>query len=323
MKSHEELRSMLPALAGGELSKMDQVLLEQHLAECPVCRSELAQLQAVVQAMRSTTELEPPSWLATRIMARVKEEQASHRSWFVRLFLPLKVKLPLEAFALVMICVTAWYIVQDVERSQQRTQVPLPAEAPAASPAREADRVSEAQSSRATVPVPPSSVPVAPKAEFPPSAAPAFAPPPQKVPERIEQLERFRSAPESVSAPLAVSREQHAASPPPMADRAIAAKRKAESSDSSLGVTGIQPQRLRLVVDDHTKVSETFEVIVQRLGGTILERRIDSARVRIQADRLQELVEELGRLGRIAERPVVDRVGDRILELLIIFQAAK
>jgi hypothetical protein len=335
MKSHEEIRSMLPAMAGGDLSKTDQSLLEQHLVECPACRSELSQLQAVVAAVRSTPQLEPPPWLASRIMARVKEEQESHRSWFARLFLPLQIKLPLEALALVMICATTWYVMQDVNRSQQRPQVPPAAEAPAAAPARDVDKVSEAQPPRSTVPVAPPSLAVAPKAESPPSAAPvrpeaqrtqaapAFAPPPQNVPEPVEQMERSKSASESVPAPSSANREQRAGSPSPMSDRAMAVKRKAESSDRGLGVTGIQPQRLRLVVEDRTTVSDTLGIVVQRLGGTILESSTDSAKVRIQADRLPDLEKQLARLGRIAERPVVDKVGDKMLELLIIWQAAK
>ena len=331
MKSHEELRSMLPAMAGGDLSKTDQALLEHHLAECPTCRSELSQLQAVVAAVRSTPELEPPPWLATRIMARVREEQASHRSWFSRLFLPLQVKLPLEALALVMICATAWYVMQDVNRSQQRFQAPPAAEAPAAAPAREADRVSEAQPSRATVPVTPPSVPVAQKAESLPStapvrpeaqrtqAAPAFAPPPQNVSEQIQPMERSKSASESVPAPSAAGREQRAGSPSPMADHTMTAKRKAESSNSGLGVTGMQTQRLRLVVEDRTTVSDILGTIVQRLGGTILESHTGSAKVRMQVDRLPELVDQLARLGRITERPVVEKTGDKLLELLILW----
>lgn len=331
MKSHEELRSMLPAMAGGDLSKTELALLEQHLAECRECRAELAELQLVLQAMRETPELEPPPWLATRIMAQVREEAASRTGWFARLFLPLQIKLPLEALALVMICATVWYVVQDVERSQQRPQIPPAADAPAAAPAREADRVSEAETPHATVPVTPPSLAVAPKAEPPSSAAQVrpeaqrtqAAPPPQKVPEPVEQMERAKSASESVPAPSAVSREQRAGSPLPSADRAMAAKRKAESSGSAAGVTGMQPQRLRLVVDDQTTIAETLEVIVPRLGGTILERRTGSARVRIPEDRLPELVEQLARSGRIAERPVMDTTGDKMLELLIIWQVVK
>jgi len=338
MKNHEELRSMLPAMAGGDLSKTELALLEQHLDGCRDCRTELAQLQLVVQAMRETPELEPPPWLATRIMARVQEEAVVQKSWFARLFLPLQIKLPLEALALVMICATTWYVMQDVERSQQRPQILPAAEAPAAAPARDVDKVSEAQAPRATVPLAPPSKAVAPKAESPQSAAPvrpesqrtqaapAFAPSPQNVPERIEQMERMeriKSASESVPAPPSANREQRAGSPSPMAERKMAAKREVESSYSGSIANSVQPIRLRLVVDDRTTVATNLRIIVQRLGGTILESRTGSAKVRMQADRLPELVEQLARLGRIIERPVVDKSGDNMLELLIIWQASK
>jgi len=333
MKSHEELRSMLPAMAGGDLSKTELALLEQHLAGCRDCRTELAQLKLVVQTVRETPDLEPPPWLATRIMARVQEEtDAVRKSWFARLFLPLQIKLPLEALALVMICATAWYVMQDVNRSQQALHQASPAaEAPAAAPVREADSGSEAQAPRATVPVAPPFVPVVPKAESPlsavpvrpepqrPQAAPAFVPPPQQMPEPVEQMERSKSASEAVAAPSAASRERRAGSPSPQADRTVAAKRKAESSDRGPRVTGMQIQRLRLGVEDRTTVSDSLGIIVQRLGGTVLESRTGSAKVRIQEDRLPELVEQLARLGRITERPVVDQTGDKMLELLIIW----
>ena len=81
MKSHDDIRGMLPALAGDDLSETDRARVERHVADCAACRSELAALRAVVQAVRTTPEVDSPPWLAARIMARVREEGAPRRRW--------------------------------------------------------------------------------------------------------------------------------------------------------------------------------------------------------------------------------------------------
>ncbi len=117
----------------------------------------------MVKAVRSTPELDPPPWLTTRIMAQIREEAASRNSWFARMFLPLQVKLPLEALALLLICATAWYVMRDVERSQQRPQ-PV-SEAPRV----EADRKAAPRVSNGTEPA--AAPPAAPQTAPGPRAA--------------------------------------------------------------------------------------------------------------------------------------------------------
>lgn len=315
MKTHEELRSMLPALAGGELTEVDRAVLEQHLAECESCRRELGQLQAVVQAIRSTAELEPPSWLAPRIMAQIREEAVPRNGWFARLFLPLQVKLPLEALALVLICATAWYVMQDVERSQQRPQTV--SEAPRA----EADRKAAPQVSRGTEPA--AAPPVVPQTAPAPAqrsqADSGFAPPPATapVPERAASPEQSRSAVES--APPATGYEPSAGVPAPAAERGMAAKRKAESGASRLDATMPSPLRVGLVASDPAAVSDQLWELVRSLGGELLERRNRTVLIRIQGGRLPELFERLARLGRISERPTGELPRDAWLQVQIIW----
>lgn len=319
MKTHEELRSMLPALAGGELTEVDRAGLEQHLAECESCRRELGQLQAVVQAIRSTAELEPPPWLAPRIMAQIREVAASRNSWFARLFLPLQVKLPLEALALVLICATAWYVMQDVERSQQRPQ-PV-SEAPRVEADRKAaPRVSSGTEPAAAPPAAPQSAP-GPRAAAPAQRSQAdsgFAPPPATapVPERAASPEQSRSAMES--APPATGYEPSAGVPAPAIERGMAAKRKAESGDSRLDGAIPPPLRVRLVASDPAAFSDQLRELVQSLGGELLERRNRTALIRIQGGRLPELFERLARLGRISERPTGELPRDAWLQVQII-----
>lgn len=319
MKTHEELRSMLPALAGEELTETDRTVLEQHLAECESCRRELGQLQAVVQAIRSTAELEPPSWLAPRIMAQIREEAVTRNGWFARLFLPLQVKLPLEALALVLICATAWYVMQDVERLQQRPQTV--SEAPRA----EADRKAAPRVSRGTEPA--AAPPVVPQTAPAPAqrsqADSGFAPPPATapVPERASSPEQSRSAVESAP-PATVYEPPSAGAPAPALERGMAAKRKAESGDSRLDAATPSPLRVRLVASDPAAFSDQLRELVRSLGGELLERRNRTALVRIQGSRLPELFERLARLarlGRISERPTGELPRDAWLQVQIIW----
>jgi hypothetical protein len=301
MKNHDDIRRMLPALAGNDLSAVEQALMEQHLTDCPACRAELAQLRAVLQAMRTAPEVEPPDWLAGRVMARVREESPQRRSWLARLFLPLHLKLPLEAFALVIICVTAWYITQDQNRSQQVLQ-----ESPAKmTPSSESSK----DAASPTAPV----VSVAPKAESRPlmqaarpelqgPSAPIVVAPQQVGTDRADRMERSKSASETV--PIIPRREPLAGAPAaPLTERKMGTKHKAETGDNRLDVAGSGLLRLRLVVDDRTGVAEKIRDSVQQSGGFLRDNRSGSALVRIEASRLPDLLEHLVRLGRVVEYP--------------------
>lgn len=297
MKSHDEIRGWLPAMAGGELSAVDRALVEQHLADCPICRRELAQLQAVVQAMRNIPELEPPPWLASRIMAQVREEAASHKGWFARLFLPLQIKLPLELFVVLTVCVIAWQVVQNLDPSAPMqpsvTSPPSPAgqvatgtpETDVSSPARQAESTKAKRLSIA----PPAAPPVQPLSPIP---EPAF-----------ERVDRARPAAESsVAAPGL--RDQAVDLPTAPDQRTMASKRAAGQTDSRKKA-GVVPSfvRLRMVTDEPAMVLERLRPVVERLEGSLLDRGAGHAVAKLEAGHLSTFMEQVARLGRITERP--------------------
>lgn len=332
MRDHNEIRRMLAALAGNDLSLADRALVEQHLADCPSCRAELSQLQAVVQAVRTTPDLAPPPWLATRIMARVREEASPQRNWLARLFLPLHIKLPLEALALIMVCISAWYVMQDVERSQQvKSDLPQ-VSSPVEEPARDATVQSTPQASVKSSTVAPvlpkteSSQPrqtvhsVAPAAQEQ-ATAPAFVPPLQQtVADRTEPMERVKSAPGAAPAAPAVSREQATGSSAPMAERKMESKRKAENSDTRLDAAASPQLRLSMVVHDREAFAGKLAVLLQRLGGSVITSRPGIALVRIEVSRMAEMIEQLGRFGSVTERPSGELPRYGWIELTIFWQ---
>ena len=59
---------------------------QAHLADCFTCREELTQLQTVFAALDDWTAPEPSPWFDSRLMARLRDEQAAApESFFERL----------------------------------------------------------------------------------------------------------------------------------------------------------------------------------------------------------------------------------------------
>ena len=72
--------------------------------------------------------MESPPWFTQKIMSRVRAEQESTKSILQRLFYPLHIKVPLEAFATVLIAVAAVYLFRANEPEMKRIHVPAATE---------------------------------------------------------------------------------------------------------------------------------------------------------------------------------------------------
>lgn len=85
--------------------------IEDHLAACSRCSEEMASLAECQRLVSSLPAVELPLGFTNRVMARVREA-ANPPSLWERLFLPLQIKIPLQATAVVLIAVLAAYIYQ-------------------------------------------------------------------------------------------------------------------------------------------------------------------------------------------------------------------
>ena len=85
--------------------------IEDHLAACSRCSEEMASLAECQRLVSSLPAVELPLGFTNRVMARVREA-ANPPSLWERLFLPLQIKIPLQATAVVLITVLAAYIYQ-------------------------------------------------------------------------------------------------------------------------------------------------------------------------------------------------------------------
>lgn len=351
MINHIDMQKQLSAYCGGDLDPAERLRLEEHLAGCASCRAELADLQTALRLIRTTPEEEPPAWLATRIMARVREEPQQKRSWLQRIFFPLHVKLPLEAAALLMVCVTGYYLARSVETElhqpaslQERpapsgdTGTPLPVprkESPAPLPATPA------------VPRPAGKPPLPPKADIParpsaPAGADQFTPQPAPAPPRKAPPEpAFAPPPPAMKveriAPAGEAPYDHRQSFQPVpGGRAAQKAKKGEAplemdsgrsgyhrampesvrgaSDRATGAAG-PTMRIRLVMSDPASAPGSLREAVTSSGGSVMDDRPvrpHTLKARIPSLRMNELLALLARLGTVVERPPAKEVAGMV-----------
>jgi hypothetical protein len=197
-----EVREFMSALVDEAVSVAERQAIESHLATCAECRQELAELRETVSLLKRLPPVHAPAGFVDRVV-----ETAYRPSWPRRiadaLFRPLRVKLPLEAAAVVLVGVSALYVyqrapeVRQVARQETR-EAPPPAvpSAPPAAPSvtgdagtqpsaqdaasRPMNETAELEAKRAPTPLAAPS-PAAPPAEPPPSlqrdnVAPSTAP---------------------------------------------------------------------------------------------------------------------------------------------------
>ena len=128
MKECKQIENNLPLYLDDSLSGADQKAVEEHLKLCPGCTKNLAQLKKMHALANNLAEVEPPAWFKQKIMAGVREE-AEKKSWFRKLFYPLKIKIPVQIFATVCIAVVAVYIYragEDQMKEVAQSHVPSP-----------------------------------------------------------------------------------------------------------------------------------------------------------------------------------------------------
>ena len=123
-----DIRKNLSAYLEGMVSREERELIDQHLASCRGCSTALHELNRTGEMLKNLKEVEPPPGMKEEIMARVREEAEPKKGFIQKLFYPLHIKLPLEAFATVLVAVLAVYVFKAVEPRMKGLQVPSPRE---------------------------------------------------------------------------------------------------------------------------------------------------------------------------------------------------
>jgi hypothetical protein len=136
----KDIHERLSAYIEKDVSAKQKAAIDKHLKQCTKCRQELADLKRTIGYVKQLDEVEPPRWLAQRVMARVKAEAEEKPGIVQRLFYPLHIKLPLEAIAIIFIAVGTLYIFKTMQPQMQLAKIPTETRemAPAPAPKKEA-----------------------------------------------------------------------------------------------------------------------------------------------------------------------------------------
>ncbi len=131
-----DAREQLSPLLDDALSAAEREALETHLATCAECRLELERLRGTVALLGRLPPVHAPAGFVDRVMA-----EATRPPWPRRLldilFQPLRVKLPLEAAAVLLVSVSALYVYQHAPEVRERARenlAPAPPSPPAPGP---------------------------------------------------------------------------------------------------------------------------------------------------------------------------------------------
>jgi hypothetical protein len=118
-----EIEAKLSAYLDGLLHDDERESVGRHCAECTHCRHSLEELERTKNILGQLDEVEPPSWLTESVMSRIREKEEA-RGWLKRLFLPLRVKVPIEALAMIFVAVLSVYIYRSTVTDMNRFDRP-------------------------------------------------------------------------------------------------------------------------------------------------------------------------------------------------------
>jgi anti-sigma factor RsiW len=104
-----EIKSLLSEYVDGTLDAKTKELVDQHVLTCGPCREELASLRSLVQELGSLESAVPPKDFLDQLHKRLEK-----RSWFSNLvrslFLPFRIKIPLQVAGAVAMAVLAFSV---------------------------------------------------------------------------------------------------------------------------------------------------------------------------------------------------------------------
>src|SRR5262245_28653416 len=119
-----ETRELLSDLVDGALTPDEEARVEAHLGGCADCRKEHERFRATVTLLQRMERPRAPVGFVDRVLAAARPAPW-YRRWLGRLFLPISVKLPAEAAAVLLVAGLAVFVFQRTPELQNATrQVP-------------------------------------------------------------------------------------------------------------------------------------------------------------------------------------------------------
>lgn len=107
----KEIRKYFSAYIDGDISDEIADRIGEHVKKCEACMHELERLKDVVSGLRSMEELEAPPDLLVKVREKI-DKQSVLRRFGTFLFVPWRVKIPVEAVSLGLILFLFAYVFQ-------------------------------------------------------------------------------------------------------------------------------------------------------------------------------------------------------------------
>jgi hypothetical protein len=120
----KHIRERLPAYREEDVDLEEKKAIGQHLSSCQKCSQALDDLKKAEELVKRLPEVEPPAWMTQKVMARVRAEEEKRKGIVQHLFFPLRIKIPIEVFATVLIAVAAIYVFKAVEPQMKPVGLP-------------------------------------------------------------------------------------------------------------------------------------------------------------------------------------------------------
>ncbi len=331
---HNEIRHRLSEYIDGSVSGEEREAIDAHLKTCTQCSTALEELRKTIEHIKTIEEINPPAWMTQKIMATVRAEADEKKGFFHRFFFPLRIKLPIQAIAVLFLAVTGFYIYQNIQPAERVSEAPIQESASK----KQAPPTGTAEDKLAKVYNPairPNPVPQTPaykaldmKQEYgtpPPPMLQGRTAVPSPVPAQPVEPP-MQQKDESTAEQYAVT--PHAAAPSlPQKQTAPAAqglerdegkqeiapgkrKSKAAVGDGGAGSGSDRSETtLTVSVKDIHAAADSIEAMVKEFDGTIIgTQRIDAKRIytlSLNASHANGFVEKLKRVGALKEQNVV------------------
>lgn len=296
----KEIEVLLPGMIDGALADAEKKRIEAHLESCASCRKALAHLRIADERVKGLEEVEPPPWLKTRVMTRVREEAGQKEGIFHKLFYPLHVKVPIQALATVLIAVVAWNVYK-TGQPEFRQMAPPPVavqEAPHAQAPQRAATVRKEITADAEKPL-----------ERLRDAKRAAEPPKDESAWRGTGAAGQGEADRVLEAPAQEQKQKLKAMKAPVGAVAKEAgkqeARPAASPMMSAAVSSRPELEITLPAHDAVEAAAEVETILKQFNAQAVERQAREGRViltaRIKTEHLEALREKLKSLGPVQE----------------------
>lgn len=300
----ERVRNLLSDFLEGSLPGNEHAGVSAHLRECLPCQAVKEGLEETLLLLRSLPPMQAPPELLEGIRSRIAREEASAAPLWKKLFLPVHIKIPLEAAAAVVL----FLLVYGAQKEDlPKLFSPQPAARMDASPAAPVATPGEAVRT----------IPGAPSAVISPESVPESPAPSRGGSAPGRTARRLRESPRTATSPPSAPPAQSSLPVVPAQRVSTAGERVEPPAVAPLpaGIARQAPLRgevtIEVAAQHRVGLEERIAAAAMRLGGSAqdkpgppggaAESMADAVSVHLPGDAAKPFLAELSKLGTLPE----------------------